>query len=71
MKFVVEIPAEQEQAFKQAVEDCKGTCLIGSEDLVYEAIPVARIRRVLESVSYTHLDVYKRQPMKCRPSFSV
>lgn len=49
MKFVVEIPAEQEQAFKQAVEDCKGTCLIGSEDLVYEAIPVARIRRVLES----------------------
>lgn len=39
MKFVVEIPAEQEQAFKQAVKDCNGSCFIGDQDLVYEAIP--------------------------------
>ena len=49
MKFVVEIPAEQEQAFKQAVKDCNGSCLIGDQDLVYEAIPEARIHRVLEA----------------------
>ena len=45
---------------------------IGEEDIVYLVLPyihtaregVARLGSLLEPVSYTHLDVYKRQPIR-------